>query len=289
MLGKMGMDITSARANASLVASAAVTSTGVTGSVEIGAATNQITLTSCNVAYSLNAIIAATDALVLDTTDNDTSASDAWAAGTAQVETATATGTITGAGNATVTVTAAGMTGSPKAISVAVSLSDTAATWAGKVRTALAADTDVSALFTTGGTTTAITLTRNASALGILPANDATLNIALDNGTCTGITPAASSADTTAGVATSGANVSDGDGKDFEGITIPAIATLKGLYVKCTTGEVDLTSTGETATLTAGETRVFANNAGIPSLLAALTFTAVSDSDITITVVGATA
>lgn len=116
----------------------------------------------------------------------------------AQVETATAAGSITGSGNATVVVTAAGMTGSPKTISVAVLNGDTAAQWADKVRTALAADSAVAALFTVGGSTTAITLTRTSPA-GV--ANDATLNISLDNGTCTGITTAATSANTTAGVA----------------------------------------------------------------------------------------
>ena len=51
--------------------------------------------------------------------------------------------------------------------------------------------------FTIGGTTTAISLTSKRAA-----ANDGTLNIALANGTPSpGITPASSSADTTAGVA----------------------------------------------------------------------------------------
>ncbi len=114
----------------------------------------------------------------------------------AQVETATVAGTITTAGNATVTVTAAGMTGSPKAISVAVALSDNAAAIAGKVRTALAADSAVAALFTVSGAGTAVILTRSAPV-----ANDATLNIALADGTCVGVTAAPTSADTTAGVA----------------------------------------------------------------------------------------
>jgi len=47
--------------------------------------------------------------------------------GVLQVETAVVVGTITLAGNAKFTVTAAGMTGSPKDISVAVALNDTAA------------------------------------------------------------------------------------------------------------------------------------------------------------------
>lgn len=116
----------------------------------------------------------------------------------AQVETATAAGSVTGSGNATVIVTAAGMTGSPKTFNVPVLNGDTAAQWADKVRIALAADSAVTALFTVGGTSTSIVLTRTNPA-GV--ADDATLNISLANGTSTGITTAATSANTTAGVA----------------------------------------------------------------------------------------
>ena len=284
------MDITSAVASGSLNATASATSTRVSGVVTIGGTNTIRSLTGVNVAYSTRAILAnASDAFVLVTSTNTTSASTAWSAGTAQVETATAAGTITASGNATITVTAAGMTGSPKAISVAVTNTDTAATWAGKVRTALAADADVSALFTVGGTTTAISLTRKVNSRGVLPGNDATLNIATANGTCTGITAAATSADTTAGVASDGAYIYDGDAKDFEGVTIPTIATLKAIEIICDHGEVDLTSTDETATIKAGERRTISNDNGMPSFLTTLTFTAVSESDISITVFGATA
>jgi hypothetical protein len=114
-----------------------------------------------------------------------------------QVETATVAGTIGagGAGNATVIVTAAGMTNSPKTVSVAVANNDTAAQVAGKIRTALGLDADVSAFFTVGGSTTAVILTAKAAA-----ANDATMNIDVDNGTCTGLTTAHTSANTTPGV-----------------------------------------------------------------------------------------
>jgi len=116
--------------------------------------------------------------------------------GTQQVNTATIVGTITGSGNATITVTAAGMTGSPHAVSVAVTNGDTASVVAGKCRTALAADADVSSFFAVGGTGATIVLT------ALLPAaNDGTMNIASANGTCTGLTTEASSTATTAGVA----------------------------------------------------------------------------------------
>lgn len=116
----------------------------------------------------------------------------------AQVETATVIGTIgaAGAGNATVIVTAAGMTGSPKTINVAVANNDTASLVAGKIRTALAADVDVTALFTVGGAAANVIITAITAA-----ANDGTLNISTANGTCTGLTAAPSSANTTAGVA----------------------------------------------------------------------------------------
>ena len=113
-----------------------------------------------------------------------------------QVETATVGGAATASANVIVTVTAAGMTGSPKAINVAVVNGDSAAVVAGKIRTTLAADVDVTALFAVGGSSTAVTLTRLTSA-----ANDATLNVAIDGTTnTTGVPDAASSANTTAGV-----------------------------------------------------------------------------------------
>jgi hypothetical protein len=150
---------------------------------------------------------------------------------TAQAETATAVGTITGSGNASVVVTAAGMSGTPKTISVAVLENDTAADWADKVRTALAADAAVVALFNVSGATDKIILTRKTPA-----ANDTSLNIALDNGNCTGITTASSSANTTAGVAYD--TVSVGMAKKFG---LPQIvANAACLLVKLFNASADL-------------------------------------------------
>lgn len=117
------------------------------------------------------------------------------ASGAAQVETATVGGGATASANVIVTVTAAGMTGSPKAINVAVTNGDTAAQVAAKIRTALAADSAVAAMFQVGGAGATVTLTRNTPA-----ANDATLNIGIDGSTNgTGVPNAATSANTTAG------------------------------------------------------------------------------------------
>lgn len=121
--------------------------------------------------------------------------------GTLQVETATVVGTVTGDGNAAVIVTAAGMTNSPKTIPVAVLNTDTASVVGGKIRTALGADVDVIAFFTVSGAGANVILTRRAAA-----ANDATLNISIDNDTCTGLTAAPTSSNTTAGVASTAQN-----------------------------------------------------------------------------------
>lgn len=117
--------------------------------------------------------------------------------GVAQVETATVGGAASASANVIVTVTAAGMTGSPLAINVAVINLDSAATVAGKIRDALRAQTDITALFYVGGSGATVSLTRLTKA-----DNDATLNIAIDGTTnSTGVPDAASSANTTAGAA----------------------------------------------------------------------------------------
>ena len=91
-------------------------------------------------------------------------------AAVAQVLTATVVGTVAaaGAGDLTVTVTARGMANSPKEVTVAVANDDNAAAIAGKIRTALAADTDVSnsgaAFFTVTGATDKVILTANLAA-----------------------------------------------------------------------------------------------------------------------------
>jgi hypothetical protein len=115
----------------------------------------------------------------------------------AQVETATAAGTITQAGTVAVTITSARLATSPITINVAAALNDTAAQWAAKVRAALAADSRINTIFEVGGTSTAISLTSSEFPV---PPNDGTLNIALANGTATGVTPAATSANSIAGV-----------------------------------------------------------------------------------------
>lgn len=113
-----------------------------------------------------------------------------------QVETGTVVGTVTGSGNATVIVTAEAMANSPKTVSVAVTNGDSASAVGGKIRTALAADADVKAFFDVSGSGADVVLTTK-----IARGNDTTINISIANGTCTGLTSAPTSTNTTAGVA----------------------------------------------------------------------------------------
>jgi hypothetical protein len=123
--------------------------------------------------------------------------------GVAQVETATAVGLPTGDGNVDVTVTGAGIVGSPLILNVPVFYGDDNIAWAGKVRAALAGNAAITALYAVGGSADAITLTRTT-----LAANDVTLNLALANGTPDPvITPAATSVNTTTGVAATGTDM----------------------------------------------------------------------------------
>lgn len=121
-----------------------------------------------------------------------------------QVETATVAGTIVNPGNATVIVTCTGMTDSPITTNVAVLAADTASVVAGKIRTALQGVANITSYLTVGGSGVYVTLTRLNSA------SIANLNISIDNGTCSGLTPAATSANTSYTVTTiQGALVSD--------------------------------------------------------------------------------
>jgi len=122
--------------------------------------------------------------------------------GTHQYTTATAAGTVSTAGNALVTVTSALLDDGSKAIDVPVVLEDDAAAIALAIRTALAADEDITANFAVSGSAATIVLTPL-----IYDADDATLNIAIDDGdgegASAGVTTAGTSV-TTAGVASTG-------------------------------------------------------------------------------------
>jgi hypothetical protein len=244
------MDLTQSILSYGLRSTATPTSTNVFNDVEIGVAQTQERFADADVIYSLRAVMAGSASSLSISQFYGTCTATTFVTGTAQVETATAAGTITASGNASVTVTSSVLTGSPLTISVPVILGDTASVWAGKARTALAANTAIAALFSVGGTTTGISLTKSSATIGglsIYSANDATLNIALANGTCTGITAAPTSANTTAGVATSGVKLYDGDGKDFEGNALPLMSTLYATLLSCTAGTIKFGNTESTS------------------------------------------
>jgi hypothetical protein len=288
------MNLANSRATIGLTTKATPTSTAVNGTVQIGDNPQTITFPDADVAYSVRAFFAAGDPkLDLATTTGSTTGSTAWVAGTAQVETATAATTATVSGNITVTVTSAGMTGSPLAITVPIVSGDTAAVWAGKVRTALAANATIAARFTVSGTTTAIVLTRKpgtvltdgTETINLLLANDGTLNIAIAAGT-TGVTPVTTSTNTTAGVVTSGVLIRDGDAKDFEGVTIPTCVPKAVLLVNGGTAALEIDGGGTLANLDIeGGSSILIAGGNVLTGETALTFTG-SSTYLTVTVLG---
>lgn len=140
-----------------------------------------------------------TPAMVNGVTTVPITFSGTFAKGTAQVETATVEGTITKAGDALVTITSKLYDVAVTEL-VAVEIDDNASAIAGKIRTDLANNADITEHFTVSGENAAVVLTAKVNA-----ANDETLNISIENGTgegaCEGITDDTSSDNTTAGVA----------------------------------------------------------------------------------------
>lgn len=266
------MAITSARFVYGLQATGVPTSTNVTGNVQIGVAQQDTTLSTATIGYSVGMVFYNSgEAVTVVGTSGVATASTSHVVGVAQVGTATAAGTVTGSGNATVVVTSAAVTGSPLTVSVPVVAGDTASDWAAKVRTALDATTAITDALTVSGATTAIVLTRKSTTIATgfpvaYAANDGTLNISLDNGTCTGITTAGTSANTTAGVATSGAYVLDGDGKDFEGATLATLTIVEGaLFQNAGENDVEVNTltTASTFQLGANSISLFAGTGGL--------------------------
>jgi hypothetical protein len=117
--------------------------------------------------------------------------------GVKQTEVIDIVGDITTTGNAIITVTAAGMLNTPKTIAVAVAAGDKPDAVANKLRDALLLDADIISFFTVWSDWKKLSLKALDAA-----ANDATMNIALANGTCAGLTAIPTSTHKAAGVAT---------------------------------------------------------------------------------------
>ena len=287
------MNLSTARATIGLQAKATPTSTAVGGSVPIGANPTVVSFPDADVIYAVRAFFAAgSPEFDLATTTGSTTGSTAWVAGAAQIETATAAGTASASGNVTTTVTSAGMAGSPLAITTAILNGDTAAVWAEKVRTSLAANATIAARFTVSGTTTAIVLTRKPGAVltdgtetvNLFLAEDATLNIALAGPA--GVTAAPTSANTLAGTVTSGVLIRDGDAKDFEGVTIPTCVPKAILLANGGTAALEIDGGGTLANLDIeGGSSILIAGGNVLTGETALTFTG-SSTYLTVTVLG---
>jgi len=189
--------------------------------------------------YNTHYILAgASTAATLNLSTGDATG-DTWTAPVRQVETATAAGTVTGAGTAEVEVTTNG--GLPAVIGFDVALNDTPTVWAEKCRAAL---TEWSTLYDVSGTGTSIVLTRKplatytlgSTTIEMAYANDSTLNIALDNGTCTGITAAPTSTNTTAGVVGDGAYIANDD-VDYEGIALDSPSDVYAVLIEASSDD----------------------------------------------------
>lgn len=128
--------------------------------------------------------------------------------GRKQVTTQTVIGTVATGGSMTLTVTAAGLTGSPLAITFNVDSGDIPSAVAAKAAAALSGNAAVAAMFEVDNIGADFALTRLVEA-----ANDGTLNLAIANGTATGVTPDATSTATQTGLATSVGTVAERIGR----------------------------------------------------------------------------
>jgi hypothetical protein len=228
--------------------------TNIYNDLKLGVTTQQENFSDADVMYSIRAVMVGTASTLTISQETAACTFTAFVPGTAQVETLTCVGTIAQSGTAAITLTAYLIALPVKYVSVLIG--DTATVWAGKVRAALAADADFAQHFTVSGATTSIILTRKSVTIGgvsIIKANDTTCNLAVANGTCTGITTA-NSANTILGAATTGVALYDGDGKDFEGNAIPNLSLIYAALTVCLNGGASLQNTyGGTTLLTPGK------------------------------------
>jgi len=214
------------------------TSALVSGIVQIGASQTAVQFPTADIGYAIGVeFVASGGTATIDLQSGVATGSAAYVAGTAQVETATvvAASGATSNGNCSLTFTSTATTGSPLTVVVALTTaSNTATLVAAALAAGLAANTAIAAVWTVTSSGADIIITRKSDANGYKYANEANTNLAIPAGL--GITAAATSANTTAGVVSSGVRITDGDGKDFEGVTLVSMATLYSLEINNTSG-----------------------------------------------------
>ena len=218
------------------------------GSVQVGPSQKSVSLSTSTIGYGVKAeLTTSTNTLTLDVQTN-TASGTAYVAGTSQVETATvvAASGCTSNGNCSLTFTSAAVTGSPLTVVVALTTaSNTATLVAAALAAGLAANTAIAAVWTVTSSGADILFTRIVDANGYKYANEAGTNLAIPAGL--GLTAAATSANTTPGVVTSGTNITvGGDVKDFRGAALTSITTLQGVMIDVVSGSGTATNGTQT-------------------------------------------
>jgi len=245
------MIISSALTNNGTSFTASPASSLTTGRVTVGTSAAQQSFANADIGYAISArLTTSSTTATLDVQTGVCTGSAAFVAGVAQVETATviAAAGATSSGNCIVTVTGSTLTGSPLAVTIPLTTSaNTAILVASALASGLNANAAIAAKYSVASSGADIVLTVKADANGNFVANDSTHNIAIPSGL--GITAAATSTDTTAGVASSGVQVLDGDGKDFEGVTLPSMARIYALEINVTSGSASATNGTQVLTL----------------------------------------
>jgi hypothetical protein len=281
------MIISSALTNNGTSFTASPASSLTTGRVTVGTSAAQQSFATADIGYAISArLTTSSTTATLDVQTGVCTGSAAFVAGVAQVETATviAAAGATSSGNCIVTVTGSTLTGSPLAVTIPLTTSaNTAILVASALASGLNANAAIAAKYSVTSSGADIVLTVKADANGNYLANDGTLNIAIPSGL--GITAAPTSADTTAGVVSSGVQVLDGDGKDFEGVTLPSMARIYALEINVTSGSASATNGTQVLTLPC---KIW-NTSGITGsmLTADLVITATSaGTNLTITALG---
>lgn len=171
--------------------------------------------------------------------------------------TSIAAGAITTAGNLEVIVTDPALTGSPITLNVAVLVDDTASAWAGKVATALQANTVIAARYVASSSDVYI----NLSSLNNEPSSP-TANLSIKNGTAAGITDAPTSSVVTSGKVTTVAG-SAGISGAYDGIGGYALFNLPNGIAIDGTSNIYVADTGNSCIRRISPSGVVTTVAGI--------------------------
>jgi len=257
------------------------------GRLTIGTTAAPQSFSTADIGYAISArLTTSSTTATLDVQNGVCTGSASFVEGVAQVETTTvvAAAGATSNGNCVVTVTGATLTGSPLAVTIPLTTaSNTATLVATTLAAGLAANAAIAAKYTVTSSGANIVLTVKADGDGNYLANDSSLNIAIPSGL--GITAAPTSADTTAGVVSSGVQVLDGDGKDFEGVTLTPLARIYALEINVTSGSASATNGTQVLPLPC---KIWNTSGFTGSMLTAdLVITALSNgTNVTITAIG---